>query len=849
MSTTNAPAPLVIAQPATVLAQSIVSAGQLPVIGVNPDIATASNAVGFIVTTAYDPSSVSGLVPVQGQLLKIVPELYNLAGVIGYVYGAGVGFSEFGMPNLAGATIVDWNLGVPESPATNPQPQGFPPSINVVTTVMGLFQGTPQNSVELSNEQLPPELGGSSAPISTLQYGQSLHLLIQAYGAAPDLNGLSASTVGMVCAYAGSQIPFGFLSCAGQILEIGAYQSLYEAIGNTYGGDAAAGTFALPNLTDRVVVAAGDDYELGSSVGNSEVTLRAQTVPATPSATSGADPISTVQSSLALNLLISTSGATSMGSSEEVLVGQVAAYAGRAIPPGWLLAQGQELFIADYPDLFAVLKNTYGGDGVYTFAVPDLRNQIIIGSGNGLQVGQATGDGQAYVLVENLADITVTTPGITISNDGSPNSANGTNTSMALNVSGIWPGAVVEFSSDGVNWSQTYETGHGTNLWVRQIDQMGQVSNAGGPVQVPSAGPPVTPTVIIHYTSPIESDGLGSSESTTVTGNLSVSDRDFGATLQYSTDSGVTWSERFEALYGHNAVLVRQISPHGSVSETSQEVSFELISSPLAPAAIEVSYNVDGGKDITVLTAGDISQVQGTDSVDTLIYGLQRSVVMPSTIENIVLTGLGAGNLITGNSASNQFDVREGDWVLDAGLGQDVVIVPGTVDQYLIEQSVSADQEIVTMWGPDGKVQMLGVERIQFADTELTMTGDTSVMNLYYLYETLLLRTPDFHGLKYWESRLNEGDTLDQVVGQFLDAPEFASRHGDPLSNLQLVQAAYLAILGRQADPDGQQYWVDALNSGSLTRQGVWLDMLFSTEAQSGNTALNQLNAADFLLH
>ncbi|ADZ82390.1 phage tail protein [Cellulosilyticum lentocellum] len=42
--------------------------------------------------------------------------------------------------------------------------------------------------------------------------------------------------------------PMGWMSCEGQILNIAQNQALYSLIGNTYGGNAAQGTFALPNL-------------------------------------------------------------------------------------------------------------------------------------------------------------------------------------------------------------------------------------------------------------------------------------------------------------------------------------------------------------------------------------------------------------------------------------------------------------------------------------------------------------------------------------------------------------------------------------------------------------------------
>ncbi len=45
-------------------------------------------------------------------------------------------------------------------------------------------------------------------------------------------------------------------------------------------------------------------------------------------------------------------------------------------PAGWLPCEGQELLIADYNSLFALLGTNYGGNGTTTFRLPDMRNAI-----------------------------------------------------------------------------------------------------------------------------------------------------------------------------------------------------------------------------------------------------------------------------------------------------------------------------------------------------------------------------------------------------------------------------------------------------------------------------------------
>jgi len=64
-------------------------------------------------------------------------------------------------------------------------------------------------------------------------------------------------------------------------------------------------------------------------------------------------------------------------------IGEVKAFAGNFAPTNWLRCDGQLLPIASYLDLYQVIGTTYGGDGVSTFALPDLRGRVPVGIGQG----------------------------------------------------------------------------------------------------------------------------------------------------------------------------------------------------------------------------------------------------------------------------------------------------------------------------------------------------------------------------------------------------------------------------------------------------------------------------------
>ncbi len=85
--------------------------------------------------------------------------------------------------------------------------------------------------------------------------------------------------VGEIRMFAGNFEPAGWMFCAGQLLPISEYETLFNLIGTTYGGDGQS-TFALPNLQSRVPVHAGPGFTLAQIGGVEQVTLTVNQIPA-----------------------------------------------------------------------------------------------------------------------------------------------------------------------------------------------------------------------------------------------------------------------------------------------------------------------------------------------------------------------------------------------------------------------------------------------------------------------------------------------------------------------------------------------------------------------------------------
>jgi microcystin-dependent protein len=57
-------------------------------------------------------------------------------------------------------------------------------------------------------------------------------------------------------------------------------------------------------------------------------------------------------------------------------------FAGLRAPSNWAFCDGRLLNLNTYQALYSLIGTTYGGDGVTTFALPDLRSRLPVGQGS-----------------------------------------------------------------------------------------------------------------------------------------------------------------------------------------------------------------------------------------------------------------------------------------------------------------------------------------------------------------------------------------------------------------------------------------------------------------------------------
>lgn len=91
----------------------------------------------------------------------------------------------------------------------------------------------------------------------------------------------------------------------------------------------------------------------------------------------------------------------------EFYIGQILLVGFNFAPTGTMPCDGRLLSIAQYSALFSLLGTTYGGNGVTTFALPDLRGRMPINQGQGpglsdYAIGEAAGSETVTLTTANL---------------------------------------------------------------------------------------------------------------------------------------------------------------------------------------------------------------------------------------------------------------------------------------------------------------------------------------------------------------------------------------------------------------------------------------------------------------
>ena len=239
--------------------------------------------------------------------------------------------------------------------------------------------------------------------------------------------------IGTIIAMSSDYIPAGYLLCNGSAVNRQTYSLLFAKIGTTYGEGDGTNTFNLPDLRGKFVRGLGGNSDLlGKTQGDAIRNIQGEVdiCHGDNNVTNGVfrdngrksrgrdgnewyshsvifDASTVVPTAnenrplnMAMNYLIKASGSDAQNASLEEIrldgipIGGYLDYASDAVlPAGFMVADGRSLNKNEYPDLFQIIKYTYGGSED-NFNLPDFSDGKFARAtgGNADRLGVKQGD-------------------------------------------------------------------------------------------------------------------------------------------------------------------------------------------------------------------------------------------------------------------------------------------------------------------------------------------------------------------------------------------------------------------------------------------------------------------------
>ena len=355
---------------------------------------------------AYPRSVVTGFLgggdwlPLEGQALPI--SNYDvLFAELGTTYG-GDGQTNFALPDLRERVVVGSGSLPGGSAYTFGQTAGSSSRTLLISNI-------PAHSHALSPTRSTLNAGGNQAfdnrqATLAMAFSTRLSGIFPSFDGGGSVLGPGNPMLGQVYLSCRPPLNNGWLQANGTLLPISQNQAVFVLMGTQYGGNGQT-TFAVPNLNGRMPMAlsgTSGPSVVGQPIGAEQVSIlisnlppHSHTIPGgTTSTVGGGQAVENRQPGLGLQFAIATSGVypSFRGiDDQQGYIGEIIMFAGNFPPNGTLRCEGQLLPISQNTALFSLIGTTFGGNGVTTFALPDLRGRAIVGASTNWAVGEVRG--------------------------------------------------------------------------------------------------------------------------------------------------------------------------------------------------------------------------------------------------------------------------------------------------------------------------------------------------------------------------------------------------------------------------------------------------------------------------
>ncbi len=285
----------------------------------------------------------------------------------------------------------------------------------------------------------------------------------------------------------------------------------------------------------------------------------------------------------------------------------------------------------------------------------------------------------------------------------------------------------------------------------------------------------------------------------------------FGADVQLGE---ITGGGTYFASSGANVIF----------AHTEQDTSITFAHAKAEP------FVIVGGSGADHITVIDDTPPDGSDA--------QPGGMLMGGAGDDVLVGGDGGDVLVGGAGDDVMSGGHGRDVFETGVGNDTVIggdgfdranLAGGLSDYTV--TIESGQLVLTSNADGGETTLSGVEFLTFADGSIvTALAEADQGVVARLYETVFNRATDAEGLRGWVHDLQNSNTLEGVAEGFLGSSEFQSMVNN-LSDSEFLDLLYVHAFGREGDAEGKAGWINALESGALSRAEVAIGFAASQEA------------------
>lgn len=325
------------------------------------------------------------------------------------------------------------------------------------------------------------------------------------------------------------------------------------------------------------------------------------------------------------------------------------------------------------------------------------------------------------------------------------------------------------------------------------------------------------------------------------------------ATVPVATSSGTNLSVNFDA---NGQIVTPKVTFFSDLGAAGTDVTVHIPTIVANSAAIifNTAANVTAviGNSSTVSTTAAVvgdhagrvivlgsgnDNITITDSVNTYIDAGSGNATITTAGGNDTIVLNGGINTVSTGAGNDVIYAGNGINTINGGTGFDVVNV-NNLANYTVSVS---NGSVVLNSSTSGQETLTNVQFVASVNgTEtLAIVGNQTEGTALRLYEALLGRDADASGTQYYTGILQAGAaSLTGITNVFLGSAEYTAAHGSQ-SDANFINGLYQSALGRAATTDlqGLVYWAQQLATGH-TRADVVLGIVGSTEAQAHDTGV-----------